>query len=90
VVFLPLFFFCNTAQPRTVPVLFDNDAYYITFMALFGISNGYLGSLCMMYGPQLVEPRDAETAGTMMAFLLIVGLGLGAAFSFALTACLNL
>ncbi|KAK3751849.1 hypothetical protein QZH41_009669 [Actinostola sp. cb2023] len=89
VVFLPLFFFCN-AQPRTVPVFFDNDAYYITFMALFGVSNGYLGSLCMMYGPGLVEPKDAETAGTMMAFLLITGLGLGAAFSFALTACLKL
>jgi equilibrative nucleoside transporter 1/2/3 len=52
VVFLPLFFFCN-AQPRgdNAPVAFNEDAYYIVFMALFGISNGYLGSLCMMYGP---------------------------------------
>ena len=50
IIFLPLFFFCN-AQPRSVPVFFEEDAYFITFMALFGISNGYLGSLCMMYGP---------------------------------------
>ncbi|XP_031561564.1 equilibrative nucleoside transporter 1-like isoform X2 [Actinia tenebrosa] len=91
VVFIPLFFFCN-AQPRgeNVPVLFNDDTYFIVFMLLFGISNGYLGSLCMMYGPGLVEKKDSETAGTMMAFLLIVGLGLGAAFSFVVSALLKL
>ncbi|EDO37568.1 predicted protein [Nematostella vectensis] len=87
VIFLPLFFFCN-AQPRTTPVFFADDGYYIAFMALFGLTNGYLGSLCMMYGPGLVEPKHAETAGTMMAFLLIIGLALGAGFSFVLTTVL--
>ena len=51
IVFLPLFAFCN-AQPRhDAPVFFGEDYYPIVFMVLFAISNGYLGSLCMMYGP---------------------------------------
>lgn len=85
VVFLPLFAFCN-AQPRgNSPVFFHEDYFPILFMVLFAISNGYLGSLCMMYGPSTVEPKHAETAGTMMAFMLIIGLGMGAGFSFVIT-----
>ncbi|XP_066282833.1 equilibrative nucleoside transporter 1-like [Branchiostoma lanceolatum] len=87
--FMPLFMFCN-AQPeeftRHLPVVFDSDAYPIVFMVLMGVSNGYLGSLCMMYGPRLVAAEDAETAGITMSAFLTLGLGLGAAFSFALTA----
>ena len=32
-----------------------------------------------------VESEHAETAGNMMAFMLVIGLGAGAAFSFAIT-----
>ncbi|KAI8487697.1 hypothetical protein Bbelb_346900 [Branchiostoma belcheri] len=87
--FMPLFMLCN-AQPeefsRHLPVVFNSDAYPIVFMVLFGVSNGYLGSLCMMYGPRLVSAEHAETAGITMSAFLTLGLGLGAAFSFALTA----
>jgi hypothetical protein len=34
---------------------------------------------------RLVESKYAETAGTMMAYFLALGLGLGAAMSFGLT-----
>ncbi|KAL9957949.1 hypothetical protein ACROYT_G034908 [Oculina patagonica] len=85
VIFLPLFAFCNAVPRHNSPVFFHEDYFPILFMVLFAISNGYLGSLCMMYGPSLVEPKHAETAGTMMAFFLIIGLGLGAGFSFVIT-----
>ncbi|XP_022785347.1 equilibrative nucleoside transporter 1-like isoform X2 [Stylophora pistillata] len=86
VVFLPLFAFCNALPRKNPNLLFFNEDYYpIIFMVLFAISNGYLGSLCMMYGPSMVEPKHAETAGTMMAFMLIIGLGVGAGFSFVIT-----
>lgn len=86
VVFLPLFAFCNALPRKNKHLLFFNEDYYpIIFMVLFAISNGYLGSLCMMYGPSMVEPKHAETAGTMMAFMLIIGLGVGAGFSFVIT-----
>ncbi|XP_028393434.1 equilibrative nucleoside transporter 1-like isoform X2 [Dendronephthya gigantea] len=85
-VFLPLFAFCNFKPRRTTHTLFFTEDYWpIIFNAVFAVSNGYLGSLCMMYGPKLVESKYAETAGTMMAYFLALGLGLGGAASFGIT-----
>lgn len=51
-VFIPLFMLCNV-QPRShMPVFFHHDAWYISFIILFSISNGYLASLCMCFGPK--------------------------------------
>uniref|UniRef100_UPI0037E9B5A5 equilibrative nucleoside transporter 1-like isoform X2 n=1 Tax=Semicossyphus pulcher TaxID=241346 RepID=UPI0037E9B5A5 len=81
-VFIPLFMLCNV-QPRFhLPVFFHHDGWFIFFMILFAFSNGYLASLCMCYGPKNVLPHEAETAGTIMAFFLSLGLALGAASSF--------
>ncbi|NWI65210.1 S29A1 protein, partial [Todus mexicanus] len=82
VIFIPLFMLCNV-QPRDhMPVVFSNDAWYIIFMIFFSISNGYLASLCMCFGPKKVLAHEAETAGAVMAFFLSLGLALGAAVSF--------
>ncbi|NXL93682.1 S29A1 protein, partial [Alectura lathami] len=82
VIFIPLFMLCNV-QPRShLPVIFSHDAWYIVFMILFSISNGYLASLCMCFGPKKVLAHEAETAGAVMAFFLTLGLALGAAISF--------
>lgn len=52
VIFIPLFMLCNV-QPRDyLPVVFSHDAWYIIFMIFFSISNGYLASLCMCFGPK--------------------------------------
>nr|XP_002123034.1 equilibrative nucleoside transporter 1 isoform X1 [Ciona intestinalis] len=82
-VFPALFALCNM-QPRNAPVIFTNDAYYIVFMVLFGLSNGHLSTLCMQYGPKLVTSENAGTAGSMLAFSLCLGLASGAGFSFVL------
>ncbi|KFO69799.1 Equilibrative nucleoside transporter 1 [Cuculus canorus] len=82
VVFIPIFMLCNV-QPRDyLPVVFSHDAWYIIFMIFFSISNGYLASLCMCFGPKKVLAHEAETAGAVMAFFLSLGLALGAAISF--------
>ncbi|XP_035412235.1 equilibrative nucleoside transporter 1 isoform X1 [Cygnus atratus] len=82
VIFIPLFMLCNV-QPRDyLPVVFSHDAWYIIFMIFFSISNGYLASLCMCFGPKKVLAHEAETAGAVMAFFLALGLALGAAISF--------
>ncbi|XP_014858653.1 PREDICTED: equilibrative nucleoside transporter 1 [Poecilia mexicana] len=86
VVFIPLFMLCNV-NPRTyLPVWFAHDAWYIVFMIFFAFSNGYLASLCMCFGPKKVPQHQAETAGTIMAFFLSLGLALGAGVSFAIRA----
>uniref|UniRef100_A0A671P7L7 Solute carrier family 29 member 2 n=1 Tax=Sinocyclocheilus anshuiensis TaxID=1608454 RepID=A0A671P7L7_9TELE len=84
VVFIPALMLCNI-QPRFyLPVFFNHDMAYIIIMSLFAMTNGYFACLSMSYAPQLVRPKDAETAGALMTFFLALGLSLGAAFSFGL------
>ncbi|KAK0138963.1 Equilibrative nucleoside transporter 3 [Merluccius polli] len=79
---LPLFMFCNY-QPRDHlhTVVFANDLYPILFNCLLGLSNGYLGTLPMIYGPKVVPRELAEATGVVMSFFLTLGLALGSAFS---------
>ncbi|KAM9717965.1 equilibrative nucleoside transporter 2-like [Menidia menidia] len=86
VLFVPLLMLCNV-QPRDhLPVLFAHDAAFTAIMVLFSVSSGYFVCLSMSYAPQMVEPKDAETAGALMTFFLALGLSIGAALSFALRA----
>ncbi|XP_070295126.1 equilibrative nucleoside transporter 3, partial [Salvelinus sp. IW2-2015] len=81
-VLVPLLMFCNY-QPRDHlhTVLFNHDLFPVFFICLLGITNGYLGTLPMIYGPKVV-PRDlAEPAGVVMSFFLTLGLAVGSAFS---------
>lgn len=80
VVFVPLFMYCNVAH-KNLTTFFNHDAYYIIFMTFFGLSNGYLATLSMIYGPGCVEPEEQNTASSMMAAFLGFGLCLGALFS---------
>ncbi|XP_071773159.1 equilibrative nucleoside transporter 2-like [Centroberyx gerrardi] len=81
--FIPLLMMCNIPNSR-LPVLFSHDSAFVTIMALFSFSNGYLASLSMAYAPQLVRCKDCETAGSLMTFFLALGLALGASLSFLL------
>ncbi|XP_017268313.1 equilibrative nucleoside transporter 3 [Kryptolebias marmoratus] len=79
---VPLFMFCNY-QPRDHlhSVLFNNDVYPVVFNCLLGLSNGYLGTLPMIYGPKVVPRELAEATGVVMSFFLMLGLAIGSAFS---------
>ncbi|XP_072293531.1 equilibrative nucleoside transporter 3 [Eucyclogobius newberryi] len=79
---VPLFMFCNY-QPRDHlhTVLFTHDVYPIVFNCLLGLSNGYLGTLPMIYGSKVVSRDLAEATGVVMSFFLTLGLAFGSAFS---------
>ncbi|XP_077381200.1 peroxisomal ATPase PEX6 isoform X2 [Festucalex cinctus] len=83
---VPALMLCNVQPRRHLPVLFRHDAFFAAFMLLFAFTNGYLASLAMCFGPKKVLPHEAETAGSIMAFFLSLGLALGAALSFVLRA----
>lgn len=83
-VLIPLFMMCNFQPRYHSSVTFNNDYAPAILNVLFSVSNGYLGSLCMMYGPQQVPLQHAETAGTIMAFFLTAGLFVGSLVSFGL------
>ncbi|XP_051935584.1 equilibrative nucleoside transporter 3 [Hippocampus zosterae] len=84
-VLVPLIIFCNY-QPRDHLhiVLFTHDVYPIVFNSLLGFSNGYLGTLPMIYGPKVVPRELAEATGVVMSFFLALGLTTGSALSLVL------
>ncbi|KAG8522625.1 Equilibrative nucleoside transporter 2 [Galemys pyrenaicus] len=86
--FVPLFMLCHVPGRARLPVLFPQDAYFITFMLLFAVSNGYLVSLTMCLAPRQVLPHEREVAGALMTFFLALGLSCGASLSFLFKALL--
>ncbi|KAK5848634.1 hypothetical protein PBY51_006231 [Eleginops maclovinus] len=86
VVFIPLLMLCNVQNRSFLPVFFSHDAAFAIIMALFSLSSGYFVCLSMSYAPQLVDPKDGETAGALMTFFLALGLSIGASLSFPLRA----
>ncbi|XP_063814857.1 equilibrative nucleoside transporter 3 isoform X3 [Pseudophryne corroboree] len=80
--FIPLFMFCNY-QPRKhiYEVFFQSDVYPVIFITLLGLSNGYLGTLAMVYGPKVVPKESTEGTAIIMSFFLGLGLAIGSAFS---------
>ncbi|XP_036402849.1 equilibrative nucleoside transporter 3 [Megalops cyprinoides] len=88
-VLVPLFMFCNY-QPRDHlhTVLFHHDLFPVVFVSLLGLTNGYLGTLPMIYGPKVVPRELAEPTGVIMSFFLTLGLAAGSAFSVLIVHCI--
>ncbi|CAG8651293.1 17361_t:CDS:2, partial [Racocetra persica] len=88
-IFLPILLFCNVDAglqgKRILPLLINSDLLYFLIIFLFSVSNGYIGSLAMMAGPQ-VAGVERDLAGTLMSYFLVVGLTIGSIFSFPLRA----
>jgi len=52
-VFVPVFLLSNITVPdRQLPSLIHSDAVTVIAECLLGFTNGYLGTLAMLYGPQ--------------------------------------
>ncbi|XP_035123945.1 equilibrative nucleoside transporter 3 isoform X3 [Callithrix jacchus] len=79
---IPLFVLCNY-QPRIhlKTVLFQSDVYPALLNSLLGLSNGYLSTLALLYGPKIVPRELAEATGVVMSFYMCLGLTLGSACS---------
>lgn len=88
-VLVPLFMFSNY-QPRyhLHTVLFAHDLFPVVFITILGLSNGYLGTLPMIYGPKVVPRELAEATGVTMSFFLTLGLAVGSAFSVLIVHCI--
>ena len=99
--FIPLFLMCNVQWGAasgggggggSAPAI-GSDALFMLLMLLFGASNGYVSSMCMMAAPSVAHnPRlggraeDVDVAATVASFCLVGGLALGSVLSFAVRA----
>lgn len=80
IVFIPLYLLCNV-QDRGAKV--KSDFFYLVIVQfLFGMSNGYVGSSCMMGAVEYVNEDEREAAGGFMGLALVVGLTVGSLLSF--------
>ncbi|KAI4911588.1 hypothetical protein J4E90_006405 [Alternaria incomplexa] len=80
VLFIPLYFLCNIGGKGAAV---NSDFFYLFIVQLlFGITNGYLGSSCMMGFAGRVEPEELEAAGSFMSLSLVGGLTTGSFLSF--------
>ena len=78
--FLPLFFLCNIKGRGAVV---ESDFFYLVVVQfLFGLTNGWLGSACMMAAPHWVEDSEKAVTGGFMSLVLVSGLTVGGLCSF--------
>jgi len=60
-----------------------SDIFYLLLVQLlFGVTNGYIGSNCMMGFVEYVDVDEREAAGGFMSLSLVAGLTAGSFLSF--------
>ena len=80
--FIPLFLLCNIKGRGAV---IQSDLFYLVIVQfLFGLTNGWLGSACMMAAPHWVDDSEKEAAGGFMGLVLVSGLTAGGLLSFVI------
>lgn len=78
--FVPLYLFCNVNGRGAIV---QSDFFYLfVVQLLFGASNGYLASSCMMGVSRWVSADEREAAGGFMNMMLVGGLAAGSLLSF--------
>lgn len=78
--FIPLYFLCNIKGRGAV---IESDLFYlIVVQFLGGLTNGYVGSECMMGAGEWVQQEEREAAGGFMGLMLVGGLTAGSLLSF--------
>lgn len=98
--FIPLFLMCNVQRPSIpsipgapIPMATDgpfisSDVLFFLILLLFGLSNGYISSMCMIaapstaHNPALRDRGDVDVAATLASFCLVGGLAVGSFASF--------
>ena len=79
--FIPLYLLCNIENHGSKV---GGDFFYLFILQFFfGVTNGWLGSYCMMDFALYVEDGEREAAGGFMALNLVAGLMLGSLLSFS-------
>ncbi|KAG8913236.1 hypothetical protein FRC01_004654, partial [Tulasnella sp. 417] len=83
-IFIPLFLACNVQRPSatpsvTSPPLINSDFLFFLILLVFGISNGFVGTMCMIAASSpshnsRLKKEQVEIAATLAQFSLVGGL----------------
>lgn len=85
--FIPLYLACNLHGKATdgssTGFVIKSDFFYLFIIQFgFGLTNGFLGSVCMMCTNQYVEVEERGPAAGFMSMMLVAGLASGSLLSF--------
>jgi equilibrative nucleoside transporter 1/2/3 len=80
VMFIPIYQLCNINGHGAVV---KSDIFYLVVQFLFGATNGYLGTSCMMGANHWVVADERPAAGGFMSMVLVGGLAAGSLLSFS-------
>ncbi|KAF8225429.1 hypothetical protein L208DRAFT_1306344 [Tricholoma matsutake] len=94
--FILFFLMCNVQRPSSSvhsPAIISSDILFMLILLAFGMSNGYVTSMCMIsvasleHNPRLKGRREVvDVAATVATFFLVGGISLGSFASFAVRA----
>lgn len=80
ILFIPLYYLCNINGRGA---MIKSDFFYLFIVQLlFGMSNGFIGTMCMMGAVEYVDIEERESAGAFMTLMLVGGLAAGSVLSF--------
>jgi len=86
-VLIPLLLLCNVETPsmgdRLFPNLIRSDYGFMILVGLLAVTNGWLGSVCMMNAPNQVL-NDHTLVGMVMSWIMTVGMTAGSFAGFGL------
>uniref|UniRef100_A0A0B7JKH9 Major facilitator superfamily (MFS) profile domain-containing protein n=1 Tax=Bionectria ochroleuca TaxID=29856 RepID=A0A0B7JKH9_BIOOC len=79
--FIPLYFLCNIGGRGAV---ISSDFFYLFIVQFcFGLTNGWMGSTCMMASGDWIEDEEREAGGGFMGLCIVIGLTMGSLLSFS-------
>lgn len=79
-VWIPLYYLCNIDGKGAI---IKSDFFYLVIVQLlFGVTNGYIGSECMIGFVEWVDVEERPAAGGFMSLCLVAGLTAGSLLSF--------
>ena len=83
-VFWATFIMIASDAPSVDPAwLFSSAWFKFVNMALYAFSNGYVSTLCMIYGPAQTPGYMKDRAGYLMSFGLVFGIFSGTVLAFS-------
>jgi equilibrative nucleoside transporter 1/2/3 len=80
VMFIPMYQLCNINGKGAA---IKSDIFYLAVQFLFGATNGYLGTSCMIGANHWVVADERPAAGGFMSMVLVGGLAAGSLLSFS-------
>jgi equilibrative nucleoside transporter 1/2/3 len=82
VLLIPLYLLCNI---KGRGAKFNSDFFYFLVQIIYGVSNGFIGTMCMMGAVEYVDVPEREATGAFMTLMLVAGLTVGSLLSFIAT-----